>query len=527
MAPVSSDPADLARRAIDALLSGGMPDPVPLSTEVDDGLSALLQSLNELIEKFHEAREFITALSAGHLEKEPPLRNYLISPFKQLHSRLAHLTWQTMQVARGDLNQRVDFLGEFSTAFNSMIRSLQEKRRLEKALEQSERRLALALDGAALGLWDVDLDSSSVVFNSRWAEMLGYLPDELEPRISSWFDRIHPDDRPEFDREWHTHLAGLTPNMKSEHRVLAKSGTYRWILSLGRIVDRNEDGKPLRMAGTFLDITDRKSAEQELVKAHALLLEANTNILDSIHYARTIQTASLPLHQEIEPYLADYFVLWKPRDVIGGDFYKFRPVPEGFLAAVMDCTGHGVPGAIITMIAGSCFDRAVEEVGHEDPAGILHRLDTLVKLALSQHRQESLADDGLDIGICSVNRTQGRLLYAGARIDLYCARHTDVDEIRADPQSIGYKSSNRRIAFRNHEIPLDANTVLYLVTDGITSQPGGLKGLPMGRSRFTQLLRECCGQPLRDQRRFLEDSVRQYRGQIPQLDDMTLLAFIP
>ncbi len=397
MGPESPEPAELARKAIVTLLSGGVPDPVPVRPGDDDGLSGLLRTINELIERFQEAREFITALSQGRLETEPPLRNYLISPFKQLHSRLAHLTWQTMQVARGDLNQRVDFLGEFSDAFNSMISSLQEKRRLE----------------------------------------------------------------------------------------------------------------------------------QELVKAHGLLLEANTNILDSIHYARTIQTAFLPLHQEMASGLTDYFVLWKPRDVIGGDFYKFRSVPGGFLIAVMDCTGHGVPGAIITMIAGSCFDRAVEDVGHEDPARILTRLDWLVKLALSQHREEALADDGLDIGICSVNRTLGRLVYAGARIDLYCGRSGRIHEVRADPQSVGYKASKRRITFRNHEIPVDTDTRFYLVTDGITSQTGGSKGLPMGRTRFVQLLQKCRTKPLSGQHQYLEDAVQHYRGQRPQLDDMTLLGFIP
>lgn len=129
--------------ALRALLRGELPEALPLpETDVDD-IKELCETANDLVASFQEAHDFITSLSRGNLESEPPARNLLVSPFKQLHANLKHLTWQTRQVAKGDLGQRVDFLGEFADSFNSMIDSLKEKRRaeeeLQRALETAEK----------------------------------------------------------------------------------------------------------------------------------------------------------------------------------------------------------------------------------------------------------------------------------------------------------------------------------------------------------------------------------------------------
>gem|GEM_PF-2025854 len=526
MDPEQSAALQSVRQALSSLLSGSIPqllgEPAPSRA---DETGELRDITNLLIRKFAEAHDFLASLSNGLLEIDPPPRNFLISPFKRLHSSLRHLTWQTKQVATGDLSQRVDFLGEFSDAFNAMIVSLREKREIELALKRSEERLGLAIDGADLGLWDYEIGTGDVVYNKRWADMVEYDLEEVEPLVGFWHERIHSEDKGCFMEAWEAHLGGRTPFFKVEHRLRAKSGDWKWILCMGRIVDIDTEGKPSRLAGIFVDITDRKAAEAELQQAHADLLEANAEIIDSIHYARTIQTAFLPNAQEIASGVGDYFIIWKPKDVIGGDIFKFKTVREGFLFSVIDCTGHGVPGAIMTMISGSSFDRAVEEVGYKDPALLLTHMNRLVKRSLNQHHEETASDDGLDIGICFVDKRERTLVFAGARIGLYCLRDGGLHEIPPDRQSIGYKTSRSDFTYANRSIPIDNLTTFYLCTDGILHQTGGLKHLPFGKKRFKRLLLEHCGKSLHGQMRAIEEAIETYRGREPQLDDMTVVGF--
>jgi PAS domain S-box-containing protein len=146
----------------------------------------------------------------------------------------------------------------------TMIEDITERKRAEEALWGSEERLELALRGADLGLWDWNVKTGEVAFNKRWAEMLGYSLEEIAPHISSWEELIHPDDLPKVMQILNAHLEGHTPFYEVEHRLCAKSGEWKWILDRGKVIERSPDGTPLRAAGTHLDITDRKEAEQAL-----------------------------------------------------------------------------------------------------------------------------------------------------------------------------------------------------------------------------------------------------------------------
>jgi PAS domain S-box-containing protein len=514
------------RKAFLSLLRGEIPQLISVPESAgNEELRDLSEAGNALIKSFAEAHDFMSCLSKGALEIDPPSRNFLISPFKRLHSNLRHLTWQTQQVARGDLSQRVDFLGEFSDSFNSMIDALRDKRRVELKLKLSEERLGLALEAAELGLWDYDVKSGNVIFNEGWAKILGYASEEVEPTIDFWRRLIRPEDQEAFRAAWEAHLKGLSQSFSLEHRVSAKSGDLKWILCLGRVVDFDSDGNPSRMTGIFVDITDRKMAEAALIEAHASLLEANTKIMDSIHYARTIQTAFLPNAQDMVSELGEYCIIWRPRDVIGGDIYKFKAVPEGFLVAVIDCTGHGVPGAIMTMIAGSSFDRACEDVGYTDPALILRKMNALVKNSLNQHHAETPSDDGLDIGLCFVNKLSKTVTFAGARIDLYVVRDGKLEEISADRQSVGYKTSQLDFVYTNHKVSINGRTNFYLCTDGILHQTGGPRAFPFGKTRVKKLLAALYGRPLGEHKKALQEAITNYRGPEPQLDDITVLGF--
>jgi serine phosphatase RsbU (regulator of sigma subunit) len=255
------------------------------------------------------------------------------------------------------------------------------------------------------------------------------------------------------------------------------------------------------------------------------LREANTIVMESIEYARTIQEAMLPRREELSKLLKDCFVMWMPRDVIGGDFFWCESTSNGFAVAVGDCTGHGVPGAFMTAIACTTLNRVTHDIGFADPAGILRELNRLMKMVLNQHAPTSKSDDGLDIALCYVDNNCEALVFAGAGTSLYYTVGDEVHRVKGDKQSIGYRSSALDYCYTNQTVMLDPAMAFYMITDGLAHQTGGDKGLSFGRERFMQFLRENSGRPFESQQALLEQRFRDYKRNEPQLDDVTVLGF--
>ncbi|MBM4134624.1 MAG: PAS domain S-box protein [Nitrospira sp.] len=159
-----------------------------------------------------------------------------------------------------------------------------ERKKAEEALQESEQRLELALHGGDLGTWDWQVPSGAVIFNQRWAGMLGYTSEEIEPHFRSWERLVHPDDLPHVLEALQAHLEGRTPSYETEKRLKTKDGGWKWILVRGRVVERDAQGSPLRVTGTHLDITDRKRAEAE-VKERSRQLESANKELEAFSYS--------------------------------------------------------------------------------------------------------------------------------------------------------------------------------------------------------------------------------------------------
>lgn len=265
-------------------------------------------------------------------------------------------------------------------------------------------------------------------------------------------------------------------------------------------------------------IADRDQAWRDLN-------EANSIVMESIEYARTIQEAMLPRREELSKLFHDFFVLWMPRDVIGGDFFWCDSRDKGFAVAVGDCTGHGVPGAIMTAIACTTLNRVAHDRGIRNPAEILAELNELMQMVLSQQAPTSKSDDGLDIALCYVDTQRKALIFAGAGASLYYTVGDEAHRVKGDKQSIGYRSSWLDYRYTNHTITLESARAFYLISDGLTHQTGGDKGLPFGWERFLEFLRENSGSPFDVQRALLEQRFMDYKGDESQLDDVTVLGF--
>ncbi|MCP4346481.1 MAG: response regulator [Desulfobacterales bacterium] len=274
----------------------------------------------------------------------------------------------------------------------------------------------------------------------------------------------------------------------------------------------------------------RKAREHELTEMTRQLKEMNkelghTNkkIMDSIRYARTIQNSLLPNSDNVKACLPNSFFIWLPRDVVGGDLFHVDSFKDGIIIAVLDCTGHGVPGAFTTMIASSGLRRITRTEECYDPAEILKRLNFIVKTSLQQDTEYAYSDDGLDAAICFVADRQ--LIFAGARLPLFYIRNDELIVIKGDRHSIGYKRSDLNFNFTNHIIRIEKGMSFYMSTDGFTDQPGGERMKRLGTPRFRELLKENALLSFEKQEKLLIRAFEEFRGEYERVDDVTVAGF--
>jgi serine phosphatase RsbU (regulator of sigma subunit) len=249
----------------------------------------------------------------------------------------------------------------------------------------------------------------------------------------------------------------------------------------------------------------------------------NENIMDSIAYAKRIQESVLPEQGLLDQLLKDYFVLWKPRDVVGGDFYWARSFSDGFMIAIGDCTGHGVPGAFMTMLAVSALNQLASEDKLDHPGQLLEELNRELKRTLHQEKRDGLTDDGLDLGLCCV--VGERVIFASARCSLYIASREGLKAIKGDRRSIGYRRTSTNHRYTETEHHASQGDCIYLTTDGYPDQNGGEKDYSFGRTRFQAVIERCRDLPMAEQAGFFEGELQGYMQSRQQRDDITVVAF--
>lgn len=326
----------------------------------------------------------------------------------------------------------------------------------------------------------------------------------------------------------------LTPLAQLHHSTQAvATGDYRPLA----VVDNHNEIGDLTRAFNTMALTVRQYTEQleqrveertrELQQAHQALATAHHQVVDSIEYARLIQQAMLPSPDVLEQVLGEYFLIWKPRDRVGGDFYYCRIDEQGGLLAVIDCTGHGVPGAFMTMAVNSVLNHVTSALCADDPARILQEINRLMRATLNQDDRGEAFENGLDAGICYRLWSKQGLCFAGARFNLFGqdAGETPLMMIAGDSHSLGYRNSDPDWIFRNHWIEAPPGRTFYLTSDGLLDQAGGPKGYGFGRKRFQSALQQCVGESLTVQRETLEQALADWQGDRPQRDDITVMGF--
>lgn len=267
------------------------------------------------------------------------------------------------------------------------------------------------------------------------------------------------------------------------------------------------------------------SREKKLITSLEELQSARKKIMGSLQYASRIQHTLLPTASVLERTFRDSFVWWEPRDVVGGDTYCVYPVPKGVFVAVIDCTGHGVPGAFMTCIVHAFLKQCLQSEHSDNPGRVLSLMNQRLRSFLHDTEGTNPINDGFDAAFCHIDANRGRMVFAGAGLPLYYSSDGDILEIKGDRPGVGDSRTALNASFTNHIIELDEASRFYLATDGIIDQIGGPTGLPFGKKRFKQLLGRIAHMPFSGQETELSAAWRDYAGNEEKRDDLTVLGF--
>ncbi len=257
----------------------------------------------------------------------------------------------------------------------------------------------------------------------------------------------------------------------------------------------------------------------------------NRQIMHSIEYASVIQRSTLRSSLDaLARACPDAHLVWEPRDIVGGDFYQFCTDTDGWFATVADCTGHGVPGAFMTLIASTSLNQAIEQNGPRDPASLLGHVNRSIKQMLGQvDGQDGTpgSDDGMDAACFWFEPASGRLIFASARLTMFVLRPgaDSVEMLDGQRKGVGYVDSDFDYAWHNQEVMLDPGSLVFVSTDGLIDQIGGPRGIALGKRRVRELLLEQREKKPALVNAALLDALRLWQGEHHRRDDLTFFCF--
>jgi Serine phosphatase RsbU, regulator of sigma subunit len=275
--------------------------------------------------------------------------------------------------------------------------------------------------------------------------------------------------------------------------------------------------KLLREKEQALNLIEMQKGELEL---------KDKDITDSLIYAQRIQEALLPSEAYFRKHFEDSFILFKPKNIVSGDFYWIGEKDEKIFVVAADCTGHGVPGALMSMIGLEIVEKTINEENIEVPSKILAVMNRGLEKTFSREKNiGTIIRDGMDIGLCVIDRKRKKVEYAGAFLPLYLIREGSLIEIPADKIIIGMNPEGT--SYTDHELDLKENDIFYIFSDGYVDQFGGSENKKFMYRRFRYLLLTIHSFPINDQKSILEENIRTWMGVNEQVDDMMVIGFRP
>jgi serine phosphatase RsbU (regulator of sigma subunit) len=267
-------------------------------------------------------------------------------------------------------------------------------------------------------------------------------------------------------------------------------------------------------------------ANEELKQLYEITNNQKEEIISSINYAQRIQTAVLPPETYITELINENFILYKPKEIVSGDFYWIKQLNHYIILAAADCTGHGVPGAFMSMLGISSLNEVVQRMESPQANQILNELRKEIKHSLRQTGKKDESRDGIDMALCIIDTRSSIIQYSGANNPLYIISNSGGEEafkeIKADSMPVGVHFSGDK-SFTNHEIQLEIGDTFYIFTDGYIDQIGGSANSRFSSKKFKKLLLQIHGQPLFEQKEILEQTLKEWMGDQPQRDDILVI----
>lgn len=272
-------------------------------------------------------------------------------------------------------------------------------------------------------------------------------------------------------------------------------------------------------------ILEKKVAERtEIISKQKDEIEKKNNvIIDSIEYAKNIQQSILPGNDDLTRVFSKHFVLYRPKDIVSGDFYWMHENNERILIAVADCTGHGVPGAFMSIMGYNLLNETINEKPKAAPAEMLNILNSKVLNSLKQHDKSTSAKYGMDIALVSVDKTKTQLEFAGAHNSLLIFRGEECIQLKADRLSVGSLIREETGSFTNHAITVQKNDMLYMYSDGYVDQTGGPDNKKFFATPFRELLQSISHMEEHRQAEILDETIVKWRGPKSQIDDILVI----
>ncbi len=397
-----------------------------------------------------------------------------------------------------------------------IVSDITERKKYEKKLKDSEIKFKTIFNSSYAGISILTYDGIHIDTNPNCEKIHGYTREEL---IGKKFrDFSHPDDIVHSATAVKLLLTGQKEKVELEVRLFHKNtNEIIWIYAVMTKYTQISDKSNNDILVVFQDITKQKIAEEKLAYKNELIKSAHKNILDSINYATTIQQAILTDERTIANYIKDFFIFFKPKEKVSGDFYYFNKINNITVIAIADCTGHGVPGGFLTMLGITYLHDIIRREEAHTPAKVLNILRDRIKEIFKSFDEQN--KNGLDMALCFIDEQKNKLQYAGAYNPLIIIRDNNLIEYKATRNPIGFYPVE--IPFKNEMIELQNNDVIYLYSDGFQDQLGYNYKKFMSKN-FKKLLLKIYNLPTIEQKNILRKTFEDWKKGKEQTDDVTI-----
>jgi len=443
------------------------------------------------------------------------MQSSFTSPIFQMKDAMEKITLNDNRNNQHIISNTNDEFKILFNGFNNMIDKIaQQSLELTKQKEQIE----LILENILLPVIITSKETRKVLYVNSYAEKQYEATAEEMLGKSIDFTYINEDQKNvilnEFAKKGYIH------NLEQRYQTM-QGNEFEGLLSLVPIEYNSQDS----YIGMVTDITEQKEREKEIATMH-------NHTKDSIEYASLIQGALIPDNSLLRKYFKDYFAIWHPKDMVGGDIYLLEELrnEEECLLMVIDCTGHGVPGAFVTMLVKAIERQVVGKILSDDsievsPAWILAYFNKTMKKLLKQEDVDSVSNAGFDGQVFYYNKRENIVKFASARNELFYYQDDVLNVVKGNRHSIGYRDSDAKYEFTDHIIEINKDSKFYLSTDGYWDQNGGEKGLPFGKKRLKKMLEEIHPYSMSDQQEEFVYRMHEYQADMDRQDDITVIGF--